>query len=309
MEHLYVATCPPGEEALRDFEMRGFGLAPTRDPRLWLGKEPLRIETSAFIVLHLVRPLCARTFAGLMRQVRRRPDDAPSYRMEIWPEKKGRRRLLRRLAEVLGPRLWGDADPRRGEERIAWVRGRGVQFLGTVGASVKNRFAALEDRPYRNSQSLPDRLARVAINSAPGGGTLWDPLTGTGTLLLHAALLGRRMIGSDKNRKLCHMARANLAALGAAGAVVQADAGEPCAAVDCIVTDFPYRLMTHWAEGEEERILTALRDVARAFVLIHGVPLGPLLTRLGFTIEREGVFRKGQVRRHLFVCRRAASSR
>ncbi len=302
VRYLFIATAPPGEEELRDFEARSYGLQPTCDPRLWLGEHPHRVATTGFLCARLVRPLVARTYAGLLRQARRRADDAPSYRMEIWPDKKGQRRLQRRMAETLGSILWGRPEPRQPEEHVVWVRGRGIQFLGQLEERVKNRFAHLQTRPYRNSQSLPDRLARVAINLGrrPGEKT-WDPMCGTGTLLLHGAAQDLPMLGSDSNRKLCHMARANLHALQLRAHVVHANALQPCLVADRIVTDFPYRLMTHWPEGEELRILTALQGAARRFVLIHSEPLTPILAGLGFRIRCEGVFRKGGLKRHLVL--------
>lgn len=48
---------------------------------------------------------------------------------------------------------------------------------------------------------LPPKLAQIMINVAAGpeNGVLWDPFCGTGTILIEAALMGKKCIGSDKD--------------------------------------------------------------------------------------------------------------
>lgn len=100
-------------------------------------------------------------------------------------------------------------------------------------------------RPFSLPISLHPKFARAIVNltRVPGGGTLVDPFSGTGGIVLEARALGMRAVGADVRRSMAVGARGALRRLGTAADFVIADAGRgpwKAGAVDGIATDPPY---------------------------------------------------------------------
>lgn len=93
--------------------------------------------------------------------------------------------------------------------------------------------------------SLHPKFARALVNLArvPMAGTVLDPFCGTGGVLLEAAAMGLRPIGSDRDPRMVSGTRASLRRSGADGGLVVADAGRlpwRRGTVHGIATDPPY---------------------------------------------------------------------
>lgn len=93
--------------------------------------------------------------------------------------------------------------------------------------------------------SLHPKFARALVNlsRAPMAGTLLDPFCGTGGVMLEAAAMGLRPIGSDRDPKMVAGTRASLRVNGADGGLAMADAGRlpfRSGTVHGIATDPPY---------------------------------------------------------------------
>lgn len=93
--------------------------------------------------------------------------------------------------------------------------------------------------------SLHPKFARALVNLArvPMAGTVLDPFCGTGGVLLEAAAMGLRPLGSDRDTRMVSGTRASLRRSGADGGLVVADAGRlpwRRGAVHGIATDPPY---------------------------------------------------------------------
>jgi tRNA (guanine10-N2)-dimethyltransferase len=100
-------------------------------------------------------------------------------------------------------------------------------------------------RPFSLPISLHPKLARALVNLArvPMGGTLLDPFCGTGGILLEAASLGLRPLGSDRMIRMVRGSRASLRRLSHDAGLLAADAGAPplkSGRIDGIATDPPY---------------------------------------------------------------------
>lgn len=104
-------------------------------------------------------------------------------------------------------------------------------------------------RVARRSFSLPislhPKFARALVNLSrvPAGGTLLDPFCGTGGVLLEAAQVGIRPVGSDLRRAMALGTRGSLARLDSPADLVVADAGRGPwrpRRFDGIATDPPY---------------------------------------------------------------------
>ena len=100
-------------------------------------------------------------------------------------------------------------------------------------------------RAFSRPISLHPKFARALVNlsQVPMAGTLLDPFCGTGGLILEAAAIGLRPIGSDRDRRMVAGTRTSLHASGADGDLAVADAGRlpfRRESVHGIATDPPY---------------------------------------------------------------------
>lgn len=109
----------------------------------------------------------------------------------------------------------------------------------------------VKHRPRFSPVSLPPKLARALVNLArvPRGGILYDPCCGTGGILLEAAAMGIRVIGSDLDPAMAEATRTNLQHYGRppldayasdVGAAPAELARREIAPIDAVVTDLPY---------------------------------------------------------------------
>ena len=100
-------------------------------------------------------------------------------------------------------------------------------------------------RAFSRPISLHPKFARALVNLSrvPMAGTLLDPFCGTGGVVLEAAEIGLRPIGSDRDRRMVAGTRTALRARGADGGLAVADAGRlpfRHGTVHGIATDPPY---------------------------------------------------------------------
>lgn len=108
----------------------------------------------------------------------------------------------------------------------------------------------VENRPYFSPVSLEPRLARALVNlsQAKPGDRLYDPFCGTGGILLEAATMGIRVVGSDLDAEMVAGSRTNLAHYGLDATLFESDVGDApghlkekgLAPVDVVVSDLPY---------------------------------------------------------------------
>ncbi len=100
-------------------------------------------------------------------------------------------------------------------------------------------------RTFRLPISLHPKLARALVNLSrvPTGGRLADPFCGTGGIVLEAARIGLRPVGSDVRRTMVVGSRKSLRTLDVESEYVVADAGQGpwrSGVLDGIATDPPY---------------------------------------------------------------------
>jgi tRNA (guanine10-N2)-dimethyltransferase len=128
-------------------------------------------------------------------------------------------------------------------------------------------FRKPENRPFFLPVSLHPRFARALVNltGVRRGQVLLDPFCGTGGILMEAALVGARAVGSDVRSEVVEGCADNLEAFGLEAELFDSDVGdvpqrlEP---VDAIATDPPYGR----AAGTMRENVTSLMERAfRAF--------------------------------------------
>lgn len=147
----------------------------------------------------------------------------------------------------------------------------GRAVLGWTVAESDRRFGdrAPTDRPFFQPGSMDPLLARALVNIAGArpGATVIDPMCGTGGLLLEAALVGARAIGTDAQRKMADGARTNLSAAApdVPWLVCRGDARRPPLPddiADAVVFDAPYERQSAVAGGSLDSLVTGALDAA-----------------------------------------------
>lgn len=99
-------------------------------------------------------------------------------------------------------------------------------------------------RPVFHPSTMPPKIARCMVNLSrvSPGGVFLDPFCGVGGVLIEGAVVGCRVIGIDRVKRMLRGARKNLRYFGLdSDAFVCADARRlPFQALDAIATDPPY---------------------------------------------------------------------
>jgi len=158
-----------------------------------------------------------------------------------------------------------------------------------------------QHRPFFSPISLHPKLARALVNisEVTENKTLLDPFCGTGGILIEAALIKAKIIGSDISGKMVEGCKKNLEYYGINNyRLFQCDIGEISRyvnGVDAIVTDFPYGRSTS-VGGENidtlykrgaKAICEVLKKGGKAVV---GLPNEDALGILDSHLEREVVY-------------------
>ncbi len=99
-------------------------------------------------------------------------------------------------------------------------------------------------KPFFHPSAMQAKLARCMVNlTKPKVETLvFDPFCGTGSMLIEAALIGCRVIGSDITRRMARGTLQNMAyfKITPEGILIADARSLPLMKVDCVVTDPPY---------------------------------------------------------------------
>lgn len=132
---------------------------------------------------------------------------------------------------------------------LAWIDGDAVTVAEQrlIGATDHDH-RGVERRAHFSPVSLRPRLARalVHLTGCRPGDVVYDPFCGTGGIVLEAAMLGMRAMGSDRDPWMVQGTLGTLADVGPEpldGDVFEADIGDAAAlvgTVDGIATDLPY---------------------------------------------------------------------
>lgn len=219
----------------------------------------------------------------------------------------GRLETERLLGQALaGPAHVDLKDPRFvvrawiGEDRV-WV---GRLLWRSDAAGYEKR--APKNRPYFSPVSGHPALMRAVANLAgvAAGGLVYDPLAGTGGILLEAGLAGLNVVGSDQDPAMVQGTRENLQRFGVTPqALFVADVRDApdrfllatgLTRADAVVTDLPYGQASTTAgalpqDVAQWTLTTASRLLAPGGRLVIGSPQDAWLSsanELGFRPER-----------------------
>lgn len=163
--------------------------------------------------------------------------------------------------------------PSRAEQVIHLFRTPSSYYVGTSGRPPRRRWLDRRPRarPFFHPVALHPRLARLMVNLAGplGNAVLLDPFCGTGSILIEAAILGLRALGSDLSLRMCKGALLNARHAGLTDIdIIQADARNmPLREVGAIVTDLPYGRASSLHHIKAEELIGAfLTEAGRLLV-------------------------------------------
>ncbi|NVM53134.1 MAG: N-6 DNA methylase [Candidatus Helarchaeota archaeon] len=118
----------------------------------------------------------------------------------------------------------------------------GINYMEVKRKELRQR--APHRRPFFHPCGLDPFLARAMVNLAETKPpvTLYDPFCGSGSILIEAALMGFKIIGSDISQKMVRGSSLNLKAISVQDfSILKADARKPCLnKISNLVTDPPY---------------------------------------------------------------------
>ncbi len=170
------------------------------------------------------------------------------------------------------------------------------------------------ERPFFSPISLHPRYARALINltEARRGDTVLDPFCGTGGIVLEAAMLGMKAIGSDIDPEMVEGCKRNLEHFNVQAEVQVADIGDVPSMfgkVDAVATDPPYGRAAS-TKKEDIDLLYSRGIRASAEVLSSGKRAGIVLPREVRTedmelqeLHRQRVHRSLTRHYHIFIRR------
>jgi tRNA (guanine10-N2)-dimethyltransferase len=114
-------------------------------------------------------------------------------------------------------------------------------------------------KPFFHPSAMQAKLARCMVNLArpKTRDLVLDPFCGTGGMLIEAAYIGCRILGSDIQRRMAKGTLKNLAhfKIEPEGVIVGDARNLPIKRIDCVVTDPPYGRSTITFKRTTERII------------------------------------------------------
>lgn len=149
-------------------------------------------------------------------------------------------------------------------------------------------------RPNTFPSTMTPRFSACLINlSGIASGSVYDPMCGTGCILLEAAQMGFKIIGSDIDPVLLKMCRQNLAHFGFKGDIFIQDATKIKNKYQYIITDLPYGMHTK-QEIELKKLyssfLANLKKILRTRAVIifpNFIRHKPLIKKAGLKLKEE----------------------
>jgi len=152
-----------------------------------------------------------------------------------------------RLAARAGGALGRKVDLTDPEVEVRILLSDEAHFFISEASVDRQGFEArhVAQRPFFSPISLHPKYSRALVNltGVKRGGTLLDPFCGTGGVLLEAASIGVRAIGSDISQEMIDGCRVNLDHFDLDAELVRADVsdiGRSFDRVDAVATDPPY---------------------------------------------------------------------
>ena len=158
-------------------------------------------------------------------------------------------------------------------------------LVNATAAPGEQDWQGIAHKPHNYMVALPVRIGQAMLNiTARSGDSVLDPFCGTGTIPLLAAQAGLQATGSDISAACIERARANLLHFGGDASLRCADARDLRAQADCIVTNLPYGVYSHFARDSLQAVLLNLGRLAARVTIVSSDHIEDSLLACGFRI-------------------------
>jgi tRNA (guanine10-N2)-dimethyltransferase len=176
--------------------------------------------------------------------------------------------------------------------RIVFLEHDGRIFVGELLWENPKEYTSRKAhlRPALHPSSMHPKLAKACVNLlGPSAKTVCDPFCGTGGILIEAALMGLKVVGSDIDTDMIGRCKTNLAHYRIVADIKKADALDLPRRCIYVVTDPPYGKNTSPVRGIYPRFLRKLKEnkVKRAIVMFPSTVDAVVLAKdAGLVVER-----------------------
>lgn len=142
-------------------------------------------------------------------------------------------------------------------------------------------------KPHNYLVAIPVRMGQAMLNlTLRPGDTVFDPFCGSGTIPLLAAWAGHKASGSDISPVCVSNARENIAHFGQQATLSIADAIEAQVTADCIVSNLPYGLLSHFSPDAKVATLRNLARLAPRQTFVTSERIEDELKGAGYEVNR-----------------------
>jgi tRNA (guanine10-N2)-dimethyltransferase len=147
---------------------------------------------------------------------------------------------------------------------IQLIKTEKESVVGLVKKKERWKSGSVRNRPYFHPVALQPALCRIMINLAmvKENDTILDPYCGTGSIMLEAASMNIRALGSDLSERMCRGALKN----SEGSSIVRSDALSlpfRLDAIDAVVTDLPYGRAASTLKRSPKELLKGFMDVLK----------------------------------------------
>jgi predicted RNA methylase len=295
--------------ALAEAELLAVGGGHPAEPGVWLSPVPIRWARCGYGSAGGRQLAFAPTLDELEPQLRALGLAAPRFSLTIRriPQRRaGATEAKVRIADCIAGRVSAD-DPLL--RLLVIVSPLGFRVLvDEPMAPGEDDWLRASHKPNNYLVALPVRIAKAMLNlTARAGDTVLDPFCGSGTIPLLAAWAGHPAFGSDVSGACVTRARENVAHFGQAATLVCADAREATQAADCILTNLPYGLYSHFAGEALRATLRNLARLAPRVTLVTSERIEDALRAEGYDVQRIIPVESYRFERLVYVTRAPAS--
>lgn len=277
-----------GFVALAEAELRALVGGAAAEPGIWLSPEPVPWARCAFGRAGGRQLASGATIDALEAEIRALGLAAPRFRVALRRIPKsvvGATTARTRVADSIAGDVSVDA-PDLGLLLVASASGYRLLVEDSLEPGEAD-WQRVRHKPRNYLVALPVRIAQAMLHlTARPGDSVHDPFCGTGTIPLLAAFAGHRASGGDISAECVARAAENAAHFGRDVALACVDARESRQTADCVVSNLPYGLYSHFAPDARTDVLRHLARLAPRVTLVTSERIEGELRAAGYAIDQ-----------------------
>ncbi|MFH1638038.1 MAG: DNA methyltransferase [Candidatus Woesearchaeota archaeon] len=187
---------------------------------------------------------------------------------------KGKSSLEPKIASVIWKSLKEPkVDLKNPDTKVEFVESGNKVYCGISLFENTKQFLsrATKHKPGFHPSSMNPKLARACVNlSGIKDGIMLDPFCGAAGMLVEAALMGIKVIGSDIDENMLRLAKKNLKHYKVRAKLIEKDALNLKLKADAIVTDMPYGRSSSLHKKDAEKLYNSFLKKAKQLLKKKG---------------------------------------